>query len=1001
MTPERWQQIDHVFQAAIELQPDERAAFLDRACAGDETLRKEVEALLNFDKQELSIIETPVLDVAANLLANAEPELAVGQRIGHYKILDLLGTGGMGEVYLAQDTRLGRKIALKLLPAEFIKDEERLRRFQREARAISSLNHPNILTIHEISEIEGRHVIATEYVEGETLRQRLVRSKLSLPEALEIAIQVASALEAAHEAGIVHRDIKPENIMLRRDGYVKVLDFGLAKLTEHQLLLPDTEASTIKNVETTPGLIMGTVKYMSPEQARGLHVDARSDIFSFGVVLYEMIAGHAPFEGETPSDLIATLLKEEPLPLMQFSPTAPDELQRIISRALQKDKRERYQTTHDLLIDLKSLRQALELESKLPHSAQLGWNRETVTASGTQAAVQTAGELGLLTKDRKAIPTLSSAEYIISEIKRHKTGVAMLSPLLFIAMAAIGYAIYKYTLEFNTTASPSSIKLSMLTTSGKDRNAAISPDGKYVAYVTADAGQQSLWIKQVATKANVQIIPPGNGSYWGLTFSRDGNYLYYFGKEKGDPAPALYQIPAPLGGVTRKLIADVFNSNSDSPVTFSPDGTRLAFVREYPSGETAVIVSNADGTNERKLATRQGPAFFGSVAWSPDGQRIACAGGKQDAQGLYCDVSEIEIGSGAEKPISTQRWGWISNIAWLSDGRSLLITVSGKDSGSIQIWQIPYPTGNARRITTDLNNYSGLSLTADASALVTTLGNTAMNIWTQRNGDAGSAKEITSGSDTKDGWNGVAWTPDGKIVYSSRASGNQDIWMMDADGSNQKQLTVDLGSDHYGLSVSPDGRYIVFVSNRGGVWRVDIDGNNAKALTKGGSEFNPFFWPDGQWVCYMSYVSDKPAMWKVPVDGGDPVQLTGPSADILGISPDGKLIAYLPQDNQAKGRKIGIAPVEGGEPLRIIDLPPGGQPQRMQWAPDGRALTYVVNRGGVSNIWSQPVDGGNPVPLTDFKSYFIHSFAWSRDSQQLAIARGRRTSNIVLIKDFK
>ena len=298
----------------------------------------------------------------------------------------MLGSGGMGEVYLAHDEKLDRKIALKLLPSEFTRNQDRLHRFQQEARAVSALNHPNIITIHEIGQADSRHFIATEFVDGETLRQRMKRGLLSLAESVDIGIQVCGALVAAHNAGIVHRDIKPENLMLRRDGYVKVLDFGLAKLIEPTFSVSDSEAPTARILPTTPGLVMGTVKYMSPEQARGLEVDARSDIFSFGVVLYEMFAGHAPFEGKTASDLIAAILKEEPLSLTHYSPNAPDELQRILSRTLYKDKKERYQSIQDLLIDLKGLKENLELESKQRRSTQPD---VSVTTSSAQKAVST------------------------------------------------------------------------------------------------------------------------------------------------------------------------------------------------------------------------------------------------------------------------------------------------------------------------------------------------------------------------------------------------------------------------------------------------------------------------------------------------------------------------------------------------------------------------------------------------------------------------------------
>src|SRR6185436_18261036 len=292
--------------------------------------------------------------------------------ISHYKIISKIGAGGMGEIYLAEDTKLDRKVALKLLPDHFTSDESRLRRFVQEAKAASSLNHPNIITIHEIGQSDGAHFIATELIDGLTLRQQLASGPMKLPAALDVAIQVASALTAAHVVGVIHRDIKPENIMLRSDGYVKVLDFGLAKLSEAPAPSTNTEAPTIARFESEPGTILGTALYMSPEQARGLKMDARTDIFSLGVVVYELVTGNAPFAGDTMIDVLAAIIDKEPPPLSSYLPSAPAELQRIVSKTLRKDREERYQTVKDLLIDLKSLKQDLEVETRQALSSQSG-----------------------------------------------------------------------------------------------------------------------------------------------------------------------------------------------------------------------------------------------------------------------------------------------------------------------------------------------------------------------------------------------------------------------------------------------------------------------------------------------------------------------------------------------------------------------------------------------------------------------------------------------------
>jgi serine/threonine-protein kinase len=437
MKPELWQQINRLYHSALEREPNQRTAFLDQACAGDESLRREVEGLIVANDQAGSFIESPAYAVAAEMLMNGQDRSLVGASISQYRIIELLGRGGMGEVYLAQDTKLGRDIALKVLPANFTKDEGRVRRFQREARAVSTLNHPNIITIHEIGEVQGKHFLATEYIEGETLRQYISGREMKLPQLLNLAVQAADALASAHEAGITHRDIKPENIMVRRrDGYVKVLDFGLAKLTEQQSAAVDPEGPTKTLLKTEPGVVMGTALYMSPEQGRGLAVDARTDIWSLGVVLYEMVAGRLPFDGSSTSEILASVLGEkDPPPLARYTRGVPAELERIVTKALHKDREDRYQVMKDLALDLKSLKRRLEFEADMERSAAPERGAAaTAPAGGAQPPAQTA-------HNPAASPT-SSSEYVVGEIKRHKLGVIAAVAALVMAIAAYAYFFY-------------------------------------------------------------------------------------------------------------------------------------------------------------------------------------------------------------------------------------------------------------------------------------------------------------------------------------------------------------------------------------------------------------------------------------------------------------------------------------------------------------------------------------------------------------------------------
>ena len=438
MKADEWQRINDLFHAALDREPGERAAFLADACAGDEGLRREVESLLASHDPSDNFIESLAPDLAAGLLAESQARLATGQSVGNYTVMALLGAGGMGEVYLTEDTRLGRRVALKLLPEQFTTEPDRLHRFEREARAASSLNHPNIITIHEVGQVEGQPFIITEFIEGKTLRQQMA-AKMRLREALDVATQVASALEAAHKAGIVHRDIKPENIMLRPDGLVKVLDFGLAKLTESQPHGPGA-ATTLASVQTKTGLVMGTVTYMSPEQARGLAVDARSDIFSLGAVIYEMVAGRVPFEGATTSDVIVSILEREPVPLSLYAPGEPTELERIVKKALAKDREERYQLAKDLLIDLRNLKQEMEVQAKLDavRLAEL----KGATPAGLRVSIDTDEQLTTRNTDAEVALTVPSAAYLAGKIKIHKRAVALGLAALLIAAAAIIYFIY-------------------------------------------------------------------------------------------------------------------------------------------------------------------------------------------------------------------------------------------------------------------------------------------------------------------------------------------------------------------------------------------------------------------------------------------------------------------------------------------------------------------------------------------------------------------------------
>lgn len=931
-----------------------------------------------------------------------------GKRFGRYEIRSLLGVGGMGEVYLAQDTQLLRPVALKLLPQEFTLNKERLNRFKQEAFAASALNHPGILTIYEVGSQDDLHFIATEFIDGDSLRELMAKERITIEQVLEFSGQIASALAAAHAAGIVHRDIKPENIMVRRDGYVKVLDFGLAKLAEHSGLRSDPEAATLQAVKTDPGKVMGTASYMSPEQARGLEVDARTDIWSLGVILYELAAGRVPFAGQTGSDVLVSILSTEPVPLERYAPDVPRELQRIVRKALRKDPEERYQLVKELALDLKTLRRELDINAEVELSKQPS---DVLGQTSGIAPWPPASKLASTTRTTEIAPAkyTSTAEYLVNGIKSHSWILAL--TVGGIGVVALAIALY-IAYQSSTTNLPStktsdvaqSMKIARLTNTGTADQAAISPDGKYVVHVTTANGQQSLRVRQVSTNSDVQIVPPSDVKYAGLTFSRDGDFIYYVAADKNSSTSNLYQI-AGLGGNPRRLI-----SNVSSAVTFSPDGQQLAFIRNLPdTGEDLLMIAGANGEGERKLAGRKLPNFFRSVAWSPDGKTIACGAGSL-VPGYNTYVVEVAVEGGREKQIGSHSWMFMGQLVWAANGSGLVLAASEKESGSFeaqQLWYVSYPDGKARRITNDLNNYTGISLTADSNRLVTVQSETSSSIWLAPNADANRAARTTSGAGQIDGRDGLVWAADGKIVYASNASGNLDLWMIDTAGGNQRQVTEQSHLNYRPASCA-DGRYLLFTSDRAGtpnIWRTEIDGSNPRQLTSGSGEDYPHCSPDGKWVVYTLLGAGKPTLWRVPIDGGAPQQLTEQYTLAATFSPDGGSLACLYREGQSSSSlTLAIFPSAGGQPTRVFDevrfteeasrIPPP------RWTKDGRALTYVGTEGSVSNVWLQPIDGAAPKQLTTFKSDRIFSFEWAPDGKQLVVARGITASDVVLISSF-
>ena len=1011
MKAERLQQVSPIFHQVVELPAEERAAFLASACKGDATLREDVESLLSAHERAGSFIEAPAYERAAELLTD-EPASLVGQLIAHYRIVAPLGRGGMGEVYLARDTKLERSVALKFLPADVASDKEKMRRFTQEAKAAAALNHRNIAHIYEIGETATTHFIAMEYVDGVTLSEEIHRVKTPLDQLLNYLAQVAEGLSKAHAAGIVHRDLKPDNVMITRDDYAKILDFGLAKLVEPQRASGEERPASgetttaILAQHSMPGMIMGTAGYMSPEQAQGKvrELDHRSDIFSFGCILFEAATGQRAFEGQDPLDSLHKIVHAPTPQIKNFNSAAPDELQRIVRRCLAKEPDKRYQSMKEVAIELDELRQELKEQAELDHSVHPDSNRAELTTTSQGARVST-GSAGSYTTQTETAHSTSSAEYLVSGIKSHKWGVIL---ALFVWQSSSLRVSEGTNIIGRARQSPhlsKDIKMTKLTFNGKATSAVISPDGKQVVYVVDDGGLRSLWVRQVATATDLQLRAPEDVNYFSLNISPDGNFLYY---AYGGPTiqnRELYRMPV-LGGTPRKVVDDI-----SCPIGFSPDGKQIAFVRSrlrggtrggqsggVEVGESALLVANADGTEERKIATRRGGKRFGNffnggVVWSPDGKRIATVAHATDSAGRFTNVLEVPVEGGEERILTSQRWYQIQRLAWLSDGSGLLMTAAEKGSElrSQQIWHISYPGGDALKITEDLNNYEGISLNADSSVLVTIQLNEAMDIWVAPDGDADRATQFKSVSSNRDGFDGIRWTPDGKIVFNSMAggNGNEGIWIMEGDGKNRKQLSTAESMD-YGPSITTDGRHIVFTSERTGApagWRMDIDGGNPKQLTRGGVAAGT------EWLVYQ----DRQTLWKMPIDGGQQVQLSEERLVRCATSHDGKMIACS-LETPGWPARLAVLSIDGG-PLKVFDAK-FQLPARMRWTPDGRAVTYIGRQNGLADIWSQSIDGGEPKKITNFKADTIFSFDWSRDNK-LAISLGTSTSDVVLIRNAK
>jgi Tol biopolymer transport system component/serine/threonine protein kinase len=1037
VTPERWRQVKEIFDEALQREPEERSVFLSQACSGDEALHKELESLIAAHEKGGSFIDSPAYEAAADLIVDEEAEVEPGQTIASYEIISFISRGGMGEVYLAHDRRLGRKVALKFLPSSFTQDADRLRRFEQEARAASALNHPNIITIHEIGrgpikrgpqagsppgvvDREGpspeKHFIATEFVEGETLRQRLSHTELSLTQSLHVAIQIADALAAAHQAGIIHRDIKPENIMLRPDGYVKVLDFGLAKLAEPSLPLEVGEAPT-KMLKTASGLIMGTVGYMSPEQARGLAVDARSDIFSLGAVIYEMLAHRKPIGGETPSEVLAAILKTEPRPPSRLASEAPAELGRIVSKALREDREERYQVVKDLLLDLKSLRQELEFQARLANSA-------TTVLRDTAAGAQVAGATRRRATDDASVSTAGVGEPWLTAIPARVSNLIIGGPrwpmVAFVAVVVAGLIFGLYRLlgrnltgKNAATEAPTVTNIARITAwPGLDTQPTLAPDGNSVAYSSDHNGSFEIYVKQLAPGGReIQLTSDGQENFQ-PAWSPDGQRIAYYSKNRG----GIWVVPA-LGGARSQL------TEFGAAPKWSHDGTMIAFqsdgnadVGSGSVGSATIWIVPAEG-GAPKQVTRAGNPVGGHYgpAWSPDNRRIAFIDLNYTTQQIWSvsitgdDVKQLTHRANARSGLPGN-WGdplegRADYPLYAPDGRNLYLVVGGV------VWMLPIspgtdePAGSPTRVTdAGASLITNLTLSADGKKIAYSVQTLASNIWSvpvaAKTGDsAGTPKPLTTQTGTRN--TQPAFSPDGrKLAFIEFLRGGRvHLWVAEPNGENPAQL----GAEGNVPSWFPDGDQIAFCSlhdNHWSVWATSLQKGREHPLFDIGRDIQfARLSPDGKQIAFN--LADEKGiinLFTVPVSGGQPKQLTF-DKELAGFpawSPDGKFIAY--QMKRGDDAYLMIMPSDGGEPTQLTFE--HGRSWPFSFSPGSDKIVFAGERKGVWNVSWVSRSTKQEKQLTNYTKLnaYVRYPAWSPLGNQIAYEYAETTGNIWLME---
>ncbi len=923
MTAERWQQIEQLYHDALEREAGQRRAFLNEACAGNEALRREVAALLAANDDADDFLDEHALAVEAKEMAAERASVPAGslvtEHFSHYQILSKIGAGGMGEVYLARDSLLERPVAIKVLPPNFIADADRLRRFAREAKAASSLNHPNIITIYEIGVSSGLHFIATEFIAGVTLRERLKDGKLSLREAMAITRQIAAALAAAHEAGIVHRDIKPENVMVRPDGLVKVLDFGLARVGERRQEPGDS--ATQESSHTQTGTVIGTPRYMSPEQARGLKVDARTDIFSLGVVLYELIAGQPPFTGATMAEVFAALLEKQPPPLAQYLPeTLPvlpvlPMLEEIIIRALEKDCEDRYLTIRDFAADME------EIEQQISARAESGETR------GLSQSGRKSGRRGA--ENQRASAPRNSRQLRAQPVRpawREKRGLILSIALaLLAALGIVGYQLRDRLFDvtrWSRTLSGPITTVPFATSAGQKDFACFSPDGSQIAFAW-DGGQQredgarDIYIKLIGVGDPVQLTfspEDDNRPAW----SPDNKHIAFL--RQG----VIYVIPSLPGGVERRL------AEAGQGISWSPDSKVMAIAGPASKNAPGQILLISADTGERlqQLTAPSLPNSDDQPAFSPDGKWIAFL---RSFGPTRREVFVIPASGGEPQQLTSDKrqiWG----LAWTGNGREIVYATNR--GGGMGLWRVRASGGAPERLTVPSLNPTSPAISRQDDRLAYTEIYTDSNIYSYEGaGFAGHATPdkfsqpvafLTSSRED----HSQQFSLDGQqIVFISMRSGSEELWVCNRDGKKLRQVTNFDGTPTGTPRWSPDGRWIAFDTRATGdaeVFIVNTEGGAPHNFTNSPSSYDatPSWSRDGQWLYFTSNRGGGGEnIWKQPVAGGAAIQLTHHGAGEGFESADGQLFYF------SKGRGgtgLWYVPAEGGEEKPVPELSNAG-----------------------------------------------------------------------------